>query len=330
MAIDARAVTKAIGEAADSRASGVAVRPDGTVGLILAVDGLSRAEGAELQAKVEAAARSVPGVTGVRVILTADRDAAPVEPAKPVIRTMLAVASGKGGVGKSTVAANLAVALAKMGKRVGLLDADIYGPSVPTLMNAHVRAELIDNRIQPVAAWGIKALSMGMMTEPGKAVVWRGPMAASAFTQLIEHADWGDLDVLVIDMPPGTGDIQLTLAQKVKPTGAVIVSTPQDLALIDADRAISMFTQTDVKVVGIVENMSFHVCEACGHESHPFGHGGAEDISAKIGVPFLGRIPLTASLRAASDAGTPPAAGDGPDALAFKDIATKVAAALEI
>ena len=324
------AVAAAADGAAPGRTSGVAVRSDGSAGLILAVDGLSRAEGADLQAAVEAAVRAVPGVGEVRVILTADRDTPPAEPAKPVIRAIVAVASGKGGVGKSTVAANLAVALGRQGRRVGLLDADIYGPSVPTLFGIHERAGLVGNRIQPIAAHGIQTLSMGMMTDPEKAVIWRGPMAASAFTQMIELADWGDLDVLVIDMPPGTGDIQLTLAQKVKPAGAVVVSTPQDLALIDANRAIAMFGETGVRVLGLVENMSFHICEACGHESHPFGHGGAEETSARLGVPFLGRIPLKSAIREASDAGLPPALGDGPEAAAFAALATGVAAALKL
>ncbi|HPU16826.1 MAG TPA: Mrp/NBP35 family ATP-binding protein, partial [Polymorphobacter sp.] len=246
----------------------------------------------------------------------------------PGIRRIIAVASGKGGVGKSTVAANLAVALARQGLAVGLLDADIYGPSVATLFGITARAQLIEKRIQPVSAHGIKLLSMAMMTDPGKAIIWRGPMASSAMMQMVEQADWGVLDVLVIDLPPGTGDIQLTMAQKLKPDGAIIVSTPQDLALIDARRAIAMFGQVNVPVLGIVENMSYFLCPKCGAQSDIFGHGGAETAAAEMGEHFLGAIPLHASIRAASDAGTPPAAGDSSQAEAFINIATQVAAQL--
>lgn len=315
---------------ASGRASGLAARDDGSIGLVLAVDGLSRVDAERLQAAVEVAVRAVSGVTATRIILTADRGsapaagAAPVAPTVPGIRKLIAVASGKGGVGKSTVAANLAVALARSGQKVGLLDADIYGPSVPTLLGLSGRAGIADKRLQPMVAHGIKALSMGMMTDPEKAVIWRGPMASSAMMQMVEQTDWGVLDVLVIDLPPGTGDIQLTMAQKLKPDGAVIVSTPQDLALIDARRAVAMFGQVGVKVLGLVENMSGYQCPHCGESSDPFGHGGAEAEAAKIGVPFLGRVPLTLDLRTASDAGRP---GEGATAAVFADIAAQVAVA---
>lgn len=322
-------VIEALERAAPGRASGITVSPDGAVGFVLAVDGLPRDAVAKFEANVEAAVRAVAGVTSVRAILTAERDMAPAEPVRAIKRIM-AVASGKGGVGKSTVAANVAVALAAQGYRVGLLDADIYGPSVPTLLGLQGRAMLENKRIQPMEAYGLKALSIGMMTDPDKAVVWRGPMAASAMTQMIDHADWGELDLLVIDLPPGTGDIQLTMAQKIKPDGAIIVSTPQDLALIDARKAISMFAQVDVAVLGLVENMSVFVCPHCGEHSHVFGEGGAEDEAARVGVPFLGAIPLHASIREASDAGRPPAASDSEQAQAYREIATRVAQRLNL
>ncbi|PZN92684.1 MAG: sodium:proton antiporter [Alphaproteobacteria bacterium] len=312
---------------AAGRASGIVARADGSVGLVLAVDGLDRVAAERLQAAVEVAVNRVAGVTTARIILTADRTSAPAPGAQPVaptvagIRKLVAVASGKGGVGKSTVAVNLAVALARQGHAVGLLDADIYGPSVPTLLGISGRAALAGNRLQPAVAHGIKALSMGMMTDPAKAIVWRGPMASSALVQMVEQADWGVLDVLVIDMPPGTGDIQLTLAQKLKPDGAVIVSTPQDLALIDARRAVAMFGEVDVRVLGIVENMSGYRCPHCGEASDPFGHGGAEDEATAMGVPFLGRVPLDLALRLASDAGRP---GEGEQASVFDAIARAV------
>ncbi len=311
---------------ASGRAAGIVVKDDGTVGLVLAVDGLDRVAAERLQAATEAAVRRVEGVTAARVILTADRStapagSAPAASAVPGVRKLIAVASGKGGVGKSTVAVGLAVALARAGQAVGLLDADIYGPSVPTLLGVTGRAQIAGGRLQPADAHGLKALSMGMMTDPGRAVIWRGPMAASALTQMVDQADWGALDVLVIDLPPGTGDIQLTMAQKLKPDGAVIVSTPQDLALIDARRAIAMFAEVKVPVIGLVENMATYVCPHCGVASEPFGHGGAEAEAATLGVPFLGRLPLDAALRAASDAGRPGTA----QAEAFAALAAAVA-----
>ncbi len=275
---------------------------------------------------------AVAGATAVTIATTAERGAAPaVRPSVvPGIRTIVAVASGKGGVGKSTVAVNLAVALGRRGLAVGLLDADIYGPSVPTLLGLSGRGRLEGKRLVPAEAFGIRALSMGMMTDPAKAVIWRGPMAASAMTQMAEQGDWGVLDVLVVDLPPGTGDIQLTLAQKLKPTGAVIVSTPQDLALIDARRAIAMFAEVGVPVIGMIENMASFVCPSCGDEHDIFGHGGARDAAAAAGVAFLGEIPLDLALRLASDRGTPPAAGEGRSATAFARIAAQVAAALAL
>jgi ATP-binding protein involved in chromosome partitioning len=293
------------------RAAGIVVKDDGQVGLVLAVDGLDRTTAERLQATVEAAVKRVPGVSAARIILTADRASAPAGNARPKettvpgIRKLVAVASGKGGVGKSTVAANLAFALARAGQTVGLLDADIYGPSVPTLLGIEGRARVENDKLQPEMRHGIKALSMGMMTDPNKAIVWRGPMASSALVQMVEQCDWGALDVLVIDLPPGTGDVQLTLAQKLKPDGAVIVSTPQDLALIDARRAVAMFGEVGVRVLGVVENMAGYACPKCGHVSDPFGHGGAEKEADVMGVPFLGRIPLQMAVREAADGGQP-------------------------
>jgi ATP-binding protein involved in chromosome partitioning len=335
-----RGITDPAGDdiVASGRAAGIVVKDaetsaGATVGLVLAVDGLDRSAAERLQATVEAAINRLPGVAATRIILTADRGNAPAASARPVastvpgIRKIVAVASGKGGVGKSTVAVNLALALARAGNSVGLLDADIYGPSVPTLLGIGGRAKIDDGKLQPVVAHGIRALSMGMMTDPEKAVIWRGPMASSAMMQMVEKADWGALDVLVIDLPPGTGDIQLTMAQKLKPDGAVIVSTPQDLALVDARRAVAMFGQVSVPVLGVIENMSGYCCPNCNHVSHPFGSGGAEAEAGAMDVPFLGRIPLDIALRVASDAGQP---ATGVHAATFDAVAAAVAARLEL
>ncbi|WP_404828337.1 Mrp/NBP35 family ATP-binding protein [Sphingomonas parva] len=238
-------------------------------------------------------------------------------------RTILAVGSGKGGVGKSTVSANLAIALARAGRKVGLVDADVYGPSQPQIMGSHERPDSVDNRIVPIETHGVRMLSLGQLVESGKALAWRGPMAANAMGQLID-GDWGDTEILVIDLPPGTGDIQLSLVQKWTPSAAVIVSTPQDLALIDATRAIDLFRKTNVPVIGLVENMSGYACPHCGEISDPFGAGGAEAAAGVMGVPVLGRVPLTLSIRRASDAGTPPAAGEGEDAAVFAALAARV------
>jgi ATP-binding protein involved in chromosome partitioning len=317
---------------ASGRAAGRGGRADGSAGLILSLDGLDRTAAERLHAAVDLAVRRVPGVTAARIVTTAERGEGAGVRSGPVpgIRTIVAVASGKGGVGKSTVAANLAVALARRGLGVGLLDADIYGPSVPTLLGLTGRGQLNGKRLVPAQAHGIKALSMGMMTDPAKAIIWRGPMAASAMTQMVEQGDWGVLDVLVIDLPPGTGDIQLTMSQKLKPTAAVIVSTPQDLALIDARRAIAMFAEVGVPLLGLVENMSIFVCPACGVATDIFGHGGAKDAAAAADIPFLGSLPLDLRVRLASDAGVPPAAGEGAIADAFAALAERVAAALSL
>jgi ATP-binding protein involved in chromosome partitioning len=323
---------------AAGRVSGIVVR-GGRAGIVLAVEGMAQPVARQLEARAAEALRSIEGVEETRVILTAERgeaprpardDPHPVAPAVlPDIRCIVGVASGKGGVGKSTIAANLAVAIAATGRRVGLLDADIYGPSVPTLLGRHERAHLSGGRIQPTEAHGIKAVSMGTMADPGKAVVWRGPMASSAMMQMLTQTDWGPLDVLIIDLPPGTGDIQLTMAQKVPLAGAVIVSTPQDLALIDAKKAAAMFEKVGVPVLGMVENMSMFHCPACGHETPVFGHGGARETSAALGVRFLGEVPLVMAIREAGDAGTPPALAEGPAGDALRGIARQLLDVLE-
>lgn len=331
-----RAALKAIDA---HRIAGVTLRDGGAAGFVLAVDGLDQPGIAALRARAEAAARALPGVASVRIIETADRSAAPARAAAPTlhpvpaadvpdIAAIVAVGSGKGGVGKSTVAANLAVAAARRGLRVGLLDADIHGPSVPTLLGTPGRAALKDKRIQPAQAHGISAVSMGMMADPDRALAWRGPMAASAMMQLLTETDWGALDLLIVDLPPGTGDIALTMVQKMPLAGAVIVSTPQDLALIDARRAIALFQQVAVPVLGMIENMSLFTCPDCG-STHPiFGHGGTEAAAAALGLAFLGAVPLDGTIRAASDAGTPPAAGTGVAADCYAGIAGRLLEAM--
>ncbi len=289
----------------------------GVASLVLDVTGLSAEARAGLERQIRAAAIGVPGVSDVRIAMSADK----------VARTILAVASGKGGVGISTLAANLAVALARPGRLVGLVDADVYGPSQPRIMGNEQRPEIADQQIVPVEAWGVKMLSLGQLVEPGKALAWRGPMAASALGQLLD-GDWGDADLLVVDLPPGTGDIQLSLIQKWKPAGAIIVSTPQDLALIDATRAIDLFRKMDVPVIGLIENMSGYQCPHCGEVSDPFGAGGAEAAARVMSIPFLGRVPLALAIRRASDAGTPPAAGEGEEADIFRNLAEQLLAQL--
>ncbi|MEI4471177.1 Mrp/NBP35 family ATP-binding protein [Frigidibacter sp. MR17.24] len=243
------------------------------------------------------------------------------------IDRILAVASGKGGVGKSTVSSNLAVALAREGRRVGLLDADIYGPSQPRMMGVNRRPASPDGKsIEPLHAHGVTLMSIGFMLKEEEAVVWRGPMLMGALQQLLTQVQWGALDVLIVDLPPGTGDVQLTLCQRTALTGALVVSTPQDVALLDARRAIDMFGKLKTPVLGLIENMSTYVCPNCGHEAHLFGHGGVGAEAERLGLPFLGEIPLSLDIRLAGDAGTPVAAGEGPEAEAYRRLAQRLVA----
>ena len=316
--MDESALRNAVEQVAGSRLQSLRLA-DGVASVVLDVAGLDRLERDKLEMAVRDAARRA-GAAEVRVGMTAERR----------VRRIVAVGSGKGGVGKSTLSANLAVALARLGRKVGLVDADIYGPSQPRLLATEGRRpEAKDSRMIPVQSpFGVPMLSMGHLVQPGQAIAWRGPMAGNALGQLID-ADWGDVDTLVVDLPPGTGDVQLTMLQKHKPAGAVIVSTPQDLALMDATRAIGLFEQGQVPVIGMVENMAGYVCPHCGEESDPFGCGGAEAAAKEMGLPFLGRVPLDLAIRKNSDAGNPPAAGDGPQAEAFATIARAVATWLD-
>ena len=285
----------------------------GIATIIADATGLSEAERRSFEEELKTAALNVPGVKEARVALTASQPS----------RTLIAIGSGKGGVGKSTISANLAIALARAGKKVGLIDADVYGPSQPTLLGAHEKPTAENDKLVPVEAHGISFLSLGQLVSPGHALAWRGPMATGALANLLE-AEWGDRELLIVDLPPGTGDVQISLIQRSRPAGAVIVSTPQDLSLIDARRAVDLFNKTNVPVLGIIENMATYACPHCGEESHPFGTGGAEAAAAEMGVPFLGRLPLSVAIREASDAGKPPAASDGPETDAFAAIAAKL------
>ncbi|MDZ4868342.1 MAG: iron-sulfur cluster carrier protein ApbC [Alphaproteobacteria bacterium] len=295
-----------------------------------------------LRLAAEKAVLALKGARSVTAVLTAHKAAASAE-AKPRagaaerqgptgVKAVIAVASGKGGVGKSTVAVNLAVALSKLGRKTGLLDADIYGPSVPRMLGLTGKPTSKDGKkLQPMEAWGLKAISIGSLIDEDQPMIWRGPMVMTALTQLIYDVEWAPLDVLVVDMPPGTGDAQLTLAQRVPLAGAIIVSTPQDIALIDARKGLAMFKKTHVPVFGIVENMSTFVCPNCGHESHIFGHGGAKETAAKLGTDFLGEIPLHIAIRETSDGGTPITARDpgGAQAKAFFALAERIIAKLD-
>ncbi|GAB4515349.1 MAG: Mrp/NBP35 family ATP-binding protein [Roseibium sp.] len=327
---------------------------DGRVAFSITVPAERAKELEPLRQAAEKVVREVPGVETAMVALTAERapggargtaaaparpaarpvpeEKAPSKPGVPGIRHIIAVASGKGGVGKSTTTANLALAMAASGRKVGVLDADIYGPSVPRLFNVSGRPEAVSGRVlKPLEGYGVKVMSMGFMVEEETPMIWRGPMVISALTQMLREVAWGDLDVLVVDMPPGTGDAQLTMAQQVPLAGAVIVSTPQDLALIDARKGLNMFRRVDVPVLGIVENMSYFLCPDCGGRHDIFGHGGARAEAERLGVPFLGEIPLTMKIRETSDAGMPVVVSDpeGPVAGIYKQIAASVLEAIE-
>ncbi len=329
---------------------------DGKVFFSINVDAQEARAWETVRAQAESAVRAIPGVTTAMIALTAERKpgSAPppsrgtpgVRPAAahrppqspsgspmarqseiPGIAAVIAVASGKGGVGKSTTALNLALGLRDLGLRVGLLDADIYGPSIPRLTGLREKPELNDERkMIPLERFGLQIMSIGFLVEEDTAMIWRGPMVMSAITQMLRDVAWGTLDVLVVDMPPGTGDAQLTLAQNVPLKGAIIISTPQDLSLIDARRGLAMFKKVNVPVLGIVENMSYFQCPHCGTKSDIFGHGGARHEAERLGVPFLGEIPLHMSIRATSDAGNPVVVSeaDGPHAAVYRAIAARV------
>jgi ATP-binding protein involved in chromosome partitioning len=316
--------------ASSGRLSEIGVR-DGRVSFSIAILPEEAQPMETVRRAAEASVRALPGVRQVYVTLTADHAPAPAPQPAPAagdglsgIGHVLAVASGKGGVGKSTTACNLALGLAAMGLRVGVLDADIYGPSMPRLFGLHGKPRVLEGRtLAPLEAFGVRVMSIGFLVEEETAMVWRGPMVVSAINQMLREVAWGPLDVLVVDLPPGTGDAQLAIAQAVPIAGAVIVSTPQDLALIDARRGIAMFAKLDVPILGIVENMAHFVCTTCGTVHSIFGEGGARREAERLGVPFLGAVPLTLALRETSDAGRPVTALDpaGPLGTAYLEIA---------
>jgi ATP-binding protein involved in chromosome partitioning len=327
--------------------AGLSVKDD-KVYLSIAVDPAQAAAMEGMRLAAEKAVRGLSGVANALVSLTAEKKAppagasaappphqhAPQAPRSigiPGVERIIAVASGKGGVGKSTTTVNLALSLAALGWRIGILDLDIFGPSLPRLLGTHEAPESEGRFIKPLEAYGVKAMSIGFMVAEEDAMIWRGPMVMAAVQQMLRDVAWGDLDCLVIDMPPGTGDAQLTLAQTVPLAGAVIVSTPQDLALIDARRGVSMFGKVDIPIIGVVENMSYFVCPHCGGRSDIFAHGGARQEADKMGVPFLGEIPLTMAIREHADSGKPVVLSD-PDSApsaAYRSIAEKVKASLE-
>ena len=325
------------------------VAGDGKVFFSITVDAADVKAWEPVRKRAEEVVRALPGVQSALVALTAERKAgapsarpppqsARAAPARgaprgesiqgvPGVEAIIAVASGKGGVGKSTTAVNLALALGALGLKVGILDADIYGPSLPKLLAIKERPQTIGGtRLKPITRYGLTVMSIGFLIDEETPMIWRGPMVISALTQMLREVEWGTLDVMVVDMPPGTGDAQLTMAQQVPLKGAVIVSTPQDLALIDARRGVSMFKRVNVPVLGVVENMSYFLCPSCGTRSDIFGHGGARHEAERLGVPFLGEVPLHMAIREKSDAGLPVVATepDGPHAQIYRDIAVKV------
>jgi ATP-binding protein involved in chromosome partitioning len=325
------------------------VAGDGKVFFSITVDAGAVKAWEPVRKRAEEAVRALPGVQSALVALTAERragapppgrspQAAPAGAARtsprgesaqgvPGVESIIAVASGKGGVGKSTTAVNLALGLAALGLRVGILDADIYGPSLPKLLAIKERPQTLGGtRLKPITRYGLTAMSIGFLIDEETPMIWRGPMVISALTQMLREVEWGTLDVMVVDMPPGTGDAQLTMAQQVPLKGAVIVSTPQDLALMDARRGVAMFKRVNVPVLGVIENMSYFQCPQCGTRSDIFGHGGARHEAERLGVPFLGEVPLHMAIRETSDSGLPLVATepDGVYAKIYRDIATKV------
>ncbi len=323
--------------------SGVSVRGDKvSVAISVAAELAQALEPMRLAA--EAAVKALPGVASALVALTSEakpsderRRAAAPAPRPPGgidhVKQIVAVASGKGGVGKSTTACNLALGLSRLGMKVGVLDADVYGPSMPKLFGLHAKPVIAadGHSLAPLEKFGIKVMSIGCLVEDDAPIVWRGPMVMSALTQLLRDVDWGELDILVVDMPPGTGDAQLTIAQNVPLAGAILVSTPQDLALLDARRGAAMFEKVDVPLLGVIENMSYFLCPHCGGRSDIFAHGGARHEAEKLGAPFLGEIPLDMAIRETSDGGTPVVVSspEGRHAAAYMEIAERVRAALQ-
>ena len=310
---------------------------EGAVRFVLEIFAARAKDYEPVKAQAEERLGAMDGVKSVSVVMTAhsapaappdlkpSRPAGPQGPQKvPGVDRIVAIASGKGGVGKSTLTANLACALAAEGRRVGLLDADVYGPSQPRMLGVSGRPASPDGKtILPLRNYGVTMMSIGLMTNEDQAVVWRGPMLMGALQQMLNQVQWGALDVLLVDLPPGTGDVQMTLAQKAQVDGAIVVSTPQDIALLDARKGIDMFRQLNVPLLGMVENMSTHICSNCGHEEHVFGHGGVAAEAAKLGVPLLAEVPLHMAIRTASDGGAPIVVSDpdSPQAQAFRQIA---------